>query len=88
MEPHEHFNYATVSACYEIVDNQLYKLRHEFEDAVSSIDVSEVVLSRLNYLDDKISWIKDALIEIQDSLRSLGMGDMSERLGDLDVLLG
>lgn len=43
--------------------------------------------SEINRMNDEITQIREALIDIQDSLRRLGMDDMRDRLGDLNLLL-
>lgn len=45
------------------------------------------ISSELIEIRSEIDNIKEALIDIQDSLRFLGMDDMSKRIGDLNLLL-
>ena len=95
IEPHEHYEYATVTDCMSntarvaTVEEELYTLR-QICDRVDGACISAgmSVRERLDSFEYKIDSIREALIDIQDTLRRLGMDDMSERLGDLKVLLG
>lgn len=48
----------------------------------------DYVLRRdIDRLRDEISEIKTAIMDVHDMLRSMGMDDMSRRLGDLNLFL-
>lgn len=52
-------------------------------DAHYVVDIS----SEIEFLRHDVSEIKTAILEIHDTLRAMGMDDMSRRLGDLNLLL-
>ena len=57
------------------------------KDRVSALECVPTYYSEINRMNDEITQIREALIDIQDSLRRLGMDDMRDRLGDLNLLL-
>lgn len=57
------------------------------EDSVLNIPSLSCLERRLCLIEEEIGNIKQALIEIQDGLRCIGMDDMSRRLGDLSLLM-
>ena len=56
-------------------------------DRVLALECVPTYYSEINRMNDEITQIREALIDIQDSLRRLGMDDMRDRLGDLNLLL-
>lgn len=57
------------------------------DSIAETLNETVAACSEINRMNDEIAQIKEALIDIQDSLRRLGMDDMSQRLGDLKMLL-
>lgn len=99
MEAHEHPNYARIEDIVytnELLDSTVSRLNYaeheyglaiaELRASVGTISTSDNFLSMYTELREEIDSIKGAIIEIQDSLRQLGMDDIRNRLGDIQVL--
>lgn len=100
MEEHEHPNYARIEdlvCTNELLDSTISRLGYAESDYSSAIDELRASIGAISASDDFLSMyaelraevdsIKGAIIEIQDSLRWLGMDDMRNRLGDIQRLL-
>lgn len=51
------------------------------------LDISSNFLEKFNYIENEVRQVKEVLIDVQMMLRTLGLDDMSKRMGDLDMLL-
>lgn len=58
---------------------------HCINDTISTF--SQHLAEEVGQLRTETELMKEALIEVQDSLRQLGMDDMTKRLGDINLLL-
>ena len=77
-EDRERFAYdrVRINDAFEVLNN-----------TVSALEYRPRYYREIDRMSEEISQIKEALVDIQDSLRRLGMDDMSKRLGDLNLLM-
>lgn len=103
MEVHEHPDYARMADLVytnDLLGSTITRLNYAEEDirsvvgvvgelreSTASISIHDTLFNMYSELRTEVDSIKGAIIEIQDSLRRLGMDDMQERLGDIQTLL-
>ena len=81
---------------YEISDirEQAIVLNHRVEDSAVKVGYAEPVLGaasgiidKVYELEENVDQIKQVLLDVQDMLRRLGLDEMGNKVGDLNVLL-
>lgn len=76
----------TIGVRLDYIESELRDLSSSATGTIRTYNVFEVV-SEIAQLKDDIKQIKEVLIDVQMMLRTLGLDDMSKRMGDLDMLL-
>lgn len=69
-----------------VLQRDIERLNGCVSEKSNNSDVS-CLTHELNLLRNEISEIKTAIMDVHDMLRSMGMDDMSRRLGDLNLFL-
>lgn len=81
---------------YEISDirEQAIVLNHRVEDSVVKLGCAEPVLNvasditgKVYELENSVNQIKQVLLDVQDMLRRLGLDEVENKIGNLDILL-
>lgn len=84
---------AAVSARQELFDSFIHDTQGDavrLSDRVSAfadVHCADVISNEIKFLRHEVSEIKTAIMDVHDMLRSMGMDDMSRRLGDLNLFL-
>ena len=76
----------TIGVRLDYIESELRDLSSSATGTIRTSNVFEVV-SEIAQLKDDVKQIKEVLIDVQMMLRTLGLDDMSKRMGDLDMLL-
>lgn len=83
----------TTSTAVDTISGRLNCIESEFRDfslgLTGALETTNIygAVSEIEQLKDEVRQIKDVLIDVQMMLRTLGLDDMSKRMGDLDMLL-
>lgn len=76
----------TIGVRLDYIESELRDLSSSVTGTIRTSNVFDVV-SEIVQLKDDVKQIKEVLIDVQMMLRTLGLDDMSKRMGDLDMLL-
>ena len=85
LEERQSVSEARVSTIIEDIGEESFAIRDFARN--EAISATSSVSSELECLHAEIQSIKDAIIDVQDMLRNMGLDDISRRLGDLNLLL-
>lgn len=78
----------TENLCYDVSRlEDGYTMAIGRPEECSTYGVGGYVRSKFDNIEYELMQVKEVLIELQMTLRTLGLDDMSKRLGDLDLLL-